>query len=484
MVSKHWKYIVVALLVLVVCVSAFNAQSGQASISVTPSTVVPNQTMTVQGNNFSCTGQIRAGNGSSITYNGNGNGTMGSKLGPGGGVLSTGCNTWSSGLVVPIIIETLSGGEVALEITDSNGTSAATTLTIPYRTISISPTSSGLGSTVSVEGSGFPAANSSTGADTAPTVTMTYEYGSSSKDVATYTPDGNGNIGGTFTVPLDATIGSTNVLKSSFNFGNFQVVTDSVSHSIPSASISASANIYTDGTTINVTGSGFKAFRTVSSLTINGVNAIPDISPASDGDGALNAILSDFAISSPGTHTISVTIDGATATNTFTASNYNSSQPAPGFQNSSVSICTGSTSGLTCMCMGGRWTHCTEATSGSSVYLIPTPTPAPIPTPTPVYVYVYPPTPTPMPAYVATDDMRVETKVKEPLGGNLIRIFNFSNRTKTWSFYDPDPDLAGINTLQTVASGEVYWIKVYADAVVTLNNKPRQLYSGWNLVAY
>ena len=117
----------------------------------------------------------------------------------------------------------------------------------------------------------------------------------------------------------------------------------------------------------------------------------------------------------------------------------------------------------------------------------------PIPTPTPsgrysyysrTPVYVYPPTPIPMPAYVATDDMRVETKVKEPLGGNLVRIFNFSNRAKTWSFYDPDPDLAGINTLQTVATGEVYWIKVYADAVVTLNNKPRQLYSGWNLVAY
>ena len=101
-----------------------------------------------------------------------------------------------------------------------------------------------------------------------------------------------------------------------------------------------------------------------------------------------------------------------------------------------------------------------------------------------MYVYVYPPTPTPMPAYVATDDMRVETKIKEPLGGNLVRIFNFSNRAKTWSFYDPDPDLAGINTLETVATGEVYWIKVYADAVVTLNNKPRQLYSGWNLVAY
>ena len=125
-------------------------------------------------------------------------------------------------------------------------------------------------------------------------------------------------------------------------------------------------------------------------------------------------------------------------------------------------------------------------------YQAPTPTPAPAPTPVyiypptpaPVYVYVYPPTPTPMPAYIATNDMRVETKIKEPLGGNLVRIFNFSNRTKTWSFYDPDPDLAGINTLQTVASGEVYWIKVYTAAAVTLNNKPKQLYSGWNLVAY
>tara|TARA_Y100001936_G_scaffold165741_1_gene161877 strand:- start:1322 stop:1927 length:606 start_codon:yes stop_codon:yes gene_type:complete len=88
------------------------------------------------------------------------------------------------------------------------------------------------------------------------------------------------------------------------------------------------------------------------------------------------------------------------------------------------------------------------------------------------------------PSSTVSIDNSVESNIRDPLGGALIRIFKFHNRDKTWEFYDPDPLLSGINTLKTVHSNEAYWIKVYLDIEVTLNNRSMWLYSGWNLVAY
>ena len=81
-------------------------------------------------------------------------------------------------------------------------------------------------------------------------------------------------------------------------------------------------------------------------------------------------------------------------------------------------------------------------------------------------------------------DNSVEANIRDPLGGALTRIFKFHNREKTWSFYDPDPVLSAVSTLKTVHSNEAYWIKVYLDTQVTLNNRSMWLYEGWNLVAY
>jgi len=73
----------------------------------------------------------------------------------------------------------------------------------------------------------------------------------------------------------------------------------------------------------------------------------------------------------------------------------------------------------------------------------------------------------------------VETAVAtavEPLGDNLVRVFNFNNVTKTWSFYDPRPEFADANTISMMTSGGIYWINVSAaQADVTLNAKARAL---------
>jgi hypothetical protein len=241
---------------------------------------------------------------------------------------------------------------------------------------------------------------------------MTYYYDSSSKNVATFTPDGNGAFSGTFTVPLDAGIPSDNLVKSSFSYtpsgGSATTVTNTVSHSVPTASLSASLASGPAGTVVTLTGQGFKAFSTVSTLTIGGVDSRPAPVPATDGDGELSTEVMVPQLAT-GSHAISVTIASTTASSNFSV---------------------------------------TAASTDSGV------------------------------------QTGVADAIGTPVGDNLVRVFNFNNATKDWTFYDPDPDLADANTLSNVAAGSVYWIKVTADADVTLNGTSRSLYAGWNLVSY
>ena len=393
-----------------------------ASLTATPNAVVPNQTVNLQGTGWTDGGAATinaASDTSSITLGGSPTGLRASgaaavaaiNAGNGSVTIDNGGN-WSAPVVIPMTNGSMGGGTQTLEVTDNGGRTGSVEITIASRSLSITPAASGLGTTVSVEGSGYPAANSSTGAATAPTVTMTYYYGSSSKNVATFTPDGNGAFAGTFTVPLDAGIPSDNLVKSSFSYtpsgGSATTVTNTVSHSIPTASLSASTSSGPAGTVVTLTGSGFKAFSTVSSLTIGGVDSRPAPVPATDGDGELSTEVMVPQLAT-GSHAISVTIASTTASSNFSVT--------------AASTDTGVQSG-------------------------------------------------------------VADAIGTPVGDNLVRVFNFNNATKAWTFYDPDPDLADANTLSNVAAGSVYWIKVTADADVTLNGTLRNLYAGWNLVSY
>ena len=64
----------------------------------------------------------------------------------------------------------------------------------------------------------------------------------------------------------------------------------------------------------------------------------------------------------------------------------------------------------------------------------------------------------------------------ESLSDNLVAIFHFDDVGKVWSFYDPRPEFAELNTLTEMVNGEAYWILV-SETVddVVLNNKARSL---------
>ena len=71
-----------------------------------------------------------------------------------------------------------------------------------------------------------------------------------------------------------------------------------------------------------------------------------------------------------------------------------------------------------------------------------------------------------------------------PLGENVVRVWHVNNTTMEWSFYDPRPDFADINTLKELVPGEKYWFKVNNDQTALLNEKERVLRAGWNLIVW
>ena len=46
------------------------------------------------------------------------------------------------------------------------------------------------------------------------------------------------------------------------------------------------------------------------------------------------------------------------------------------------------------------------------------------------------------------------------LGDNLEAIFHFNNTSKAWTFFDPRPEFADLNTLNELNSGQPYWVLV------------------------
>ena len=74
------------------------------------------------------------------------------------------------------------------------------------------------------------------------------------------------------------------------------------------------------------------------------------------------------------------------------------------------------------------------------------------------------------------------------MGDNFIRAFNFDNDTKTWTFYDADPDVADANTMENFIAGSSYWILVGSTADAILNRETRTLTcvddNCWNLIVW
>jgi hypothetical protein len=269
-----------------------------ATIRVAPATAVPNQSITFSGSGFT-TGGLATIGASNITIGG------APTVHPAIGVDNGG--TWVVTLIMPINATTLTPGAYDVRATDTGVITGDGKLTIPARTLSLSPASSALRSVVTVKGSGYPANNTAVGADNRQ---VTVAYLGTAPSV---TSDSSGSFELTLTVPSAAVIPSDNTVIATIQG---TTSTASAIHSVPAAVITVSPTSGSPGTPVTVTGTGFLNFATMTALTIGGRPVLPLPAPDTNREGRFTATVTAPDLD-PGTVSVVVVLGGITASSSF-----------------------------------------------------------------------------------------------------------------------------------------------------------------------
>ena len=176
---------------------------------------------------------------------------------------------------------------VAQQDTNSVSTTGSQSVKTPSQVVAISaptinlePSISQANSFVKVTGTGFPA-NSS--------ILITYHYGSSSNNRATFTTDTNGNFSNNFTVPSDVITGRQNLVRASIstsgNSNTTSQLSSSATHFVPSNELILSSDIVVPGNTLTISGQSFSAYTSVKHLQLGNLNILPNPVPTADSTG-------------------------------------------------------------------------------------------------------------------------------------------------------------------------------------------------------
>jgi len=274
-----------------------------APVTVTPTTGVDGQEVTVSGSGFSAGATIKT-----ISVGGVAVANLSS-----GGIASSNAVTTvtadnsgnlTASFLLPNDAVLRTAGDHKIIVTDANDRTGEVMVTVPGRTLTLDKESSKRGSTVSAEGTGYKAKAS---------ITISYtNSGSTAVTVGTATADALGNWSGSFVVPTTAAIPSTNTVTASAASGSSKTAT----HKLPGASISSDLVEQSTGETFTLSGDSFPSYVSVSTITVGGIDAKPSPAPATDGDGNFSAAIMVPGLNT-GTHAISVTAGSVTASSSI-----------------------------------------------------------------------------------------------------------------------------------------------------------------------
>jgi len=285
-----------------------------AAVAVSPAVAVPNQQIFLSGSGFT-PATVAGGNGPAGVHQITGLGSSGIIV---SGSLLTAPHVnypvdldsngnWGVSVVVPVNEHTLSGGFQQIKIIDDNGVEAIGSYTLPTRTFSLNPSTSPRNSVLTVIGTGFPASN---GLGTGETPIL-IEYAGNA--IGHFSADANGNLSAIVTVPVNAAIPSTNVVKATIS-GSGQ--TNSVTHGIPGAMITLSPDSGPAGSVAAISGTGFPGFVPVSAINADGVSVMPLPGPNTNSLGEFSStiIIPDFPV---GSRAILTTAGGVSVVSSF-----------------------------------------------------------------------------------------------------------------------------------------------------------------------
>ena len=291
---------------------------GGAMVSLSPSTVVPNQSVTVTGRGFTKDLELKT------FYIGGIKVTTPVNAGLSGSSsdleVDSGGN-WIGTVIIPVEPPSTVPGTYEFKAQDDGDRPGVTQVTLAPRTITFDPPESRTGTTVTVTGSGWPASNSNSNYNASVKVEYILSGQGDNASVSTsVTPDSNGNFTAQIRVPLNAQIPSTNKVKVSFDgTGTTGQIMQQVAHRVPGARITVTPSSGSGGTIATLTGDGFKGFTTLTDVTVGGIVVVPSPgSPSVGRDGVLASSQILIPGLDPGTHTVRVTVSGTVVSTPFT----------------------------------------------------------------------------------------------------------------------------------------------------------------------
>ncbi len=246
-------------------------------VQVTPSTALPNQRVRVTVQGF---------HGTEITrVSMDGVELPASRVGEraDGPIQLDSSGRWVGSVVLPVNGSTLLGGERKLQVRDSHRRLGEATIVFPHRSIEVSPEQAVPGDTVTISGQGFPVSNNR-GSEVQ--VEITYDYGSG-QSTTSVSIDAGGRFSTEMTVPRAVEIPSTNLVSAEFMDDEGHTIFTNTTHLITEATVTVSPDRGPSGTTVTVTGRGFRAFTSVAMVIMGEVNVTPSPAPLTDRNGMM-----------------------------------------------------------------------------------------------------------------------------------------------------------------------------------------------------
>ena len=259
-------------------------------LSVSPSSAVPGQEITVEGTGFTSGLKL-----TTLTVGGVAQTTLSNRNSV------NGYDVLSGGRVV-ISFKVPGGvtdGNKNIQVTDADSRIGEVSLTVPEPTITLNPDSSRRGTDVAVSGTGFPA-NSN----------ITVDYGTNEPGIATGRTDSTGNFTAAFGIPSDAAIGGDATVKASVTAGGTGYEAEAI-HAVPDKAITVTPEVARSGDTIMIVGTGFPRYADVQVKIGDGVFRATNSRTDGIGDFTVSVIVPGI---DSGTHVLQVDAGGSIAT--------------------------------------------------------------------------------------------------------------------------------------------------------------------------
>ena len=221
---------------------------------------------------------------------------------------------WSASVDLPLAEATTAEGVRVLRVTDSRARTGDQEVTIPVRSVTITPKKGRVGTTAVVRGQNFPSKNDE---GKSFNITIVYDASNGNTTTVSATPDASGRFEEQLRIPTTAAIPSSNTVKVSFLDEDGIEVPITVPHDVPEGIVESSETSGGPGSVITVHGEGFKSFVPISLVKIGTLDVTPAPKPSTDGNGMMS-----FPIVIPGLdtgiQTVEVNVGRTTSSTGFT----------------------------------------------------------------------------------------------------------------------------------------------------------------------